>query len=1665
MQILIREEADAMKRIWKRILVLSVAVAVSAGSGMTVKPVFASEDVSTEENDLREKPEELTEDPDTIQTGSPEMNAEADITLQSNPDIQSLSDGELAVPDEDTGEQADATELQTNTVALSAAEEDTVQIVVNGLPEAMAESEKPVSVSNTGALPDEEVTVTAAVVDGYYLAQIRYAYQADQDTVYMTTDTTDGQAVFSMPADQVTVYADYISVVWDGTVDLTWYDAEQSVYDIRYPAQFAGAAVLCNGLFNDIPTREITVSGKRAKIPDLVDAGGNAVGLDETLNRKELHGKIRTADGSGYQTFPDLDGDAVSTTVVGDLNLVDIYNSKFDSGSNNVVSSDNFWYGSEDFTGKTIRLADDLDMGGRVNGLKTVFGSWSGPNYISLGGNYCMDASNGYTRIYAGFNGVLDGCGHEVYNIYFNRSTSAFGDCAGCGLVGVLGVSRVELGTQGKPVVKNVAVDGYFRAGRMSGGIVGSMGHSKGAKVDSCINFATVQSLNGGKGQGGIVGNGSFSPEFGDRQPTVSNCVNFGYICTGYNKNAGGLVGLSELLISDSYTVGFAAGEGNGNEEAGNIFGTNNGGAVWYNCYGLEGSATAVKNNPGVTTPLAYGATKGSAMRMISSLDTMRTAVFSGLLNGKVKSGAPDENGYMNSDDDIISNTKRNWVSSEDVVWISPQVQKSLKEMAAYHDPQTILKDKTAEGVAEALLKTDMTGLPVPAAFATELSALKELKTSGTPKTEYLSNETFDTGNHAKQAESPQDPDGNEFAVWAVFDDGSYTQISDYTVIYQNGGNAFRAGDTKVTIEANFGGQTLKKTVPVVVTEAELLSLGVVSQPKNSLYSKDEYFNPDGLILQMQYGSGDGKNVTVSKKIRAEFSETGTVIRQYVDTVQGTDNYETLSEEAAEAYQFSFTPSVEKKLGTNDKKVVVTHTYADTALTAEIPVTVLATAVGGDQIIKDPTTTTIHISNEDEFIWFANQISSDLDPDLYAVLENDITITRTSFLPVGVKDKKIVSYQGVFDGNGHKITLNLERSGSGAEGRAALFYKIASGAEVKNLTVAGSITGSDMTAGITVLLSGGTISGCTNQAKITSTKSIAGGILAQTDAENGRVEACANEGSVSGAGNTGGIAGSFTGKNGVMTACQNAGVIQNTDESYKTESAAGGLAGTLGAAIISLSKNTGSVSGVHNAVAGGIAGKVTVSNTPVIDSCYNRGSVTVKGLIAEVGTVAAGTSDRGGIGGIIGRTMAGVTMKSCYSTGQVSISYEAVPAASELPSVTAPAVLLTGKDAAGASGGLIGITSDLKKVSDNYVLNGTAASITGSRSRKDGVSPAETNAVWIDDEDLRAAGVVAKLNAGGEDYQIHKGFYPLLSWETLNGVFRIYGKSRYDTSIGIADTIAEENNGEKFGAVIVTTGANYADALSGSYLAKVKAAPLLIINPKDSKQISQTTDYIRKHLRTGGVVYILGGTNAVPKTVEKNLSGITYKRLDGADRYETNLKILKEAGVGNEEVLVCTGTNYADSLSASATGKPILLVGKELNGQQKTWLNGLSKRHYEIIGGTAAVNQTVEKQIRAYASDVHRLAGDTRYQTSVSVAKRYFENPEKAILSVANNYPDGLCGGPLAQKESAPLLLINEGKANDANAYCAEKQIRGGYVLGGPGLISDELTETVLQVR
>lgn len=302
---------------------------------------------------------------------------------------------------------------------------------------------------------------------------------------------------------------------------------------------------------------------------------------------------------------------------------------------------------------------------------------------------------------------------------------------------------------------------------------------------------------------------------------------------------------------------------------------------------------------------------------------------------------------------------------------------------------------------------------------------------------------------------------------------------------------------------------------------------------------------------------------------------------------------------------------------------------------------------------------------------------------------------------------------------------------------------------------------------------------------------------------------------------------------------------------------------------------------------------------------------------------------------------------------------------------------------------------------------------------------------------------------------------------------RIFGNNRYLTSQAIADSMQWEWQPASevplgLDEVILASADNFADALAVSYAAynvgAMQPRPIVVVSEGKQDDVEK---YIREHFMTSAKIWIIGGKMAVPEKIEKNLKkDYEVKRIAGKNRYDTNLMILETFGVyQSDSILIATGTNFADSLSASATGIPMLLVGSSLNDDQIMFLKRNTDKWIYILGGTGAVSATVEKQIKDIYGSPARIEGKNRYETSELIAREFFQGCSGVAIAYGGNFPDGLCGGPLAGRLNAPLLLVDDTHYENAQKFVRDFHVDWGYAFGGTGVISDALFRKVLNEK
>jgi len=165
------------------------------------------------------------------------------------------------------------------------------------------------------------------------------------------------------------------------------------------------------------------------------------------------------------------------------------------------------------------------------------------------------------------------------------------------------------------------------------------------------------------------------------------------------------------------------------------------------------------------------------------------------------------------------------------------------------------------------------------------------------------------------------------------------------------------------------------------------------------------------------------------------------------------------------------------------------------------------------------------ISSADEWNTFAANVSNGNNySGKYIKLSNNISVSTMAGN----------SFSGTFDGNGKTITANISGTGT-----MALFNSL-NGGTIKNLTVAGSISGGIHTAALLVTLgNSGTnlIENCVVTANINCSSSHMGGFLAHGNESNITIRGCVFKGKMTGGSSAKGVFYGWGSSPGTVTGC------------------------------------------------------------------------------------------------------------------------------------------------------------------------------------------------------------------------------------------------------------------------------------------------------------------------------------------------------------------------------------------------------------------------------------------------------------------------------------------------------------------------------------------------
>lgn len=351
-----------------------------------------------------------------------------------------------------------------------------------------------------------------------------------------------------------------------------------------------------------------------------------------------------------------------------------------------------------------------------------------------------------------------------------------------------------------------------------------------------------------------------------------------------------------------------------------------------------------------------------------------------------------------------------------------------------------------------------------------------------------------------------------------------------------------------------------------------------------------------------------------------------------------------------------------------------------------------------------------------------------------------------------------------------------------------------------------------------------------------------------------------------------------------------------------------------------------------------------------------------------------------------------------------------------------------------------------QQVPDTASPSGTADSIwvmntNGSNARQVGAGQQLSKPVWSADGrtvyvlDRTASGralvsfpaaggtpttLIPNVTAAGELYRRPASAGPVVTARATgrDGVASAVSGSRYVWGVPAARKASCDDGGAQAAVLIRST--SWVEAGPANALAIHTCGPLLVTGSArlDSRVVAE----LRRILPAGRTVHLVGSTSALSPSVEKSLRALRYRtvRYTGPDPYALSVAVAAKGWKDRDRksVVLASAANHADGLIASVPGGyygPVLLT----NGttMPKVVENYLVRHR---LGAWA-----VGAQAHRAAPWATNLSGATTSDTSVIVARNFFNAVGLAVLVDSTAWRDGLGAGATAGRVGNPVLVTS----------------------------------------
>jgi putative cell wall-binding protein len=194
----------------------------------------------------------------------------------------------------------------------------------------------------------------------------------------------------------------------------------------------------------------------------------------------------------------------------------------------------------------------------------------------------------------------------------------------------------------------------------------------------------------------------------------------------------------------------------------------------------------------------------------------------------------------------------------------------------------------------------------------------------------------------------------------------------------------------------------------------------------------------------------------------------------------------------------------------------------------------------------------------------------------------------------------------------------------------------------------------------------------------------------------------------------------------------------------------------------------------------------------------------------------------------------------------------------------------------------------------------------------------------------------------------------------------------------------------------------------------------------------------------------------------------TITRIAGVDRYETAAKVsASHFAVSVPVAIIASGEAFPDALAAgpagAAAGGPVLLTkATSLPSSTAAELTRLKPQKIVVVGGTAAVSDSVFQALDAYTTGATaRISGADRFDTAANLADTAFPNGSGVVhIASGRDFPDALAGSAAAGTSTGAMLLVEPNEIPSTTAHeLSNLHPTQIIVLGGTSAVSDKVMQ------